>query len=75
MFNQLIGKTIVAAEQMTKENIDDDGWLKLTFSDGTHVVIVAYYGGHTGGSEDEYPTGIMLADDLSGLIPVGETNG
>lgn len=75
---ELIGKLITSAEKMRKENHDDEGWLKLSFSDGTCCVVVAGYGGYTGDSEDEYPTYLTVsfdADSLAGLIPAGEANG
>ena len=64
----LIGKTITEAEIMKMPAYDDDGWLRLTFTDGTKAVIVASYGGYTGRSEDEYPTRIDITDDEEGLV-------
>lgn len=65
----LVGKTITAATKMCREDKDDEGWLKLQFSDGTSCVVVAGYGGYTGKSEDEYPTFIYIAEDVAGLVP------
>jgi hypothetical protein len=64
-FKDLIGKTIVSATQKKLIKFDDDGFLELIFSDGTKAVIVAYYGGYTGHSEDEYPTGIAIYEKYS----------
>lgn len=68
----LTGKTISAATRMKKPEYDDEGWLRLDFTDGTHCVIVAWYGGYTGESEDEYPTSITIADNIEGLVPATE---
>jgi len=61
-FKDLIGKTIVSAEQLEHPSYDDSGWLKLTFSDNTSAVIISGYGDHTGDSSDEYPTYISIVD-------------
>lgn len=66
----IIGKTISAASLMKRDGYDDEGWLKLEFSDGTFCVVVAGYGCYTGNSNDEYPTYIDISDDISGLVPV-----
>ena len=66
----LIGKTIAEAEIMKMPAYDDEGRLRLKFTDGTQTVVVASYGGYTGNSEDEYPTYIELNDDCKGLVPV-----
>jgi hypothetical protein len=67
-FSDLEGKTIAKAEQMKLVGCDDDGYLKLTFTDGTKATIVAYYGGYTGKSEDEYPTGIAVHTETTGKL-------
>lgn len=72
-FKDIEGKTIQSAVQCKRPTNDDDGWLVLRFTDGTACTIVAYYGGYTGGSEDEYPTGIGINDNVDGLIPVSST--
>lgn len=69
-FEDLQGKTIAKATQMKKPTYDDDGWLKLEFTDGTSCVIWAGYGGYTGESEDEYPTTIGVIESDDGLEPV-----
>lgn len=69
-FQDLQGKTIAKATQMKKPKYDDDGWLKLEFTDGTSCVILAGYGGYTGESEDEYPIGIDVIESDDGLEPV-----
>ena len=66
----ITGKTIAQVTKMRKPEYDDTGWLKIDFTDGTHCVIWAGYGGWTGGSEDEYPTCIGVTDDVEGLVPV-----
>jgi hypothetical protein len=67
---ELVGKTIRSATRMKKPEYDDDGWLKLEFTDGTSCVVVAYYCGYTGKSEDEYPTGINVTEKEEGLVPL-----
>lgn len=63
-FKDLIGKTIIGATQKRLDRYDDEGYLELNFSDGTHAVIVASYGAYTGDSEDEYPTKIYIQEYL-----------
>lgn len=63
-FKDLIGKTIIGATQKRLDRYDDEGYLELNFSDGTHAVIVASYGGYTGDSEEEYPTKIYIQEYL-----------
>ena len=60
-YKVLIGKTITAARQLSFEDKDDCGFLRLDFSDGTHIVIEGGYGGYTGDSNDEYLTLIGIA--------------
>lgn len=40
----------------------------MQFSDGTKATIVAFYGGYTGESEDEYPTGIFITESYDGKL-------
>lgn len=61
-FVDLIDKTILKAKRLKLKEHDDTGYLKLDFSDGTSCVIVSCFGGYTGNSEDEYPTGIFIGD-------------
>jgi hypothetical protein len=56
----LVGKTITAAEQMVLEGYDDIGYFHLTFTDGTECVIEGGYGGYSGKSVDEYQTQINV---------------
>ncbi len=67
-YENLIGKTIVAVKQKKLIGHDDDGFLEMEFSDGTKATIVAYYGGYTGESEDEYPTGIFITERYDGKL-------
>lgn len=57
-FEHLVGKTIVSAKQKKLKDYDDKGFLELTFSDKTQVLIVSEYSSWTGDSDDEYPTDI-----------------
>jgi len=57
-FHHLIGKTITNAVEKKLKGHDDRGFLELTFSDCTQVIIASSYGGYTGKSYDEYPTTI-----------------
>lgn len=59
----LIGKTIVCVQQMKLKDYDDEGFLHLEFSDGSHRVIEGGYDGYTGESEDEYKTIIGIASN------------
>jgi hypothetical protein len=70
-FNWMVGKTVTSAQEMERTEFDDAGFLKLEFSDGTDCVIVSGYYGHTGNSEDEYPTWIKVVDGVDNLIPTG----
>lgn len=67
-YENLIGKTIVAVKQKKLIGYDDDGFLEMQFSDDTKVTIVACYGGYTGESEDEYPTGIFITERYDGKL-------
>ena len=67
--NSIKGKTIAKATFMKDKNHDDEGWLRLDFTDGTYCVIEAGYGCYTGDSADEYPTNIYILSDRSFLIP------
>lgn len=74
-YKDIIGKTIASVTEMKKPQFDDEGWLRLEFTDGTACTIVSSYGGYTGNSEDEYPTFIGITDKLEGLVPVANTGG
>jgi hypothetical protein len=72
-FGQLVGKTIVEAQQMQRIGYSDCGFLRLRFSDGTEYVIEAYYGAYDGNAIDEYPTRICVVcedEDSPKLEPV-----
>jgi len=64
----LNGKTIRAAYQMKMEKCDDDGFLRLEFTDGTRCDVIAGYGGYTGMSKDEHPTDISVDECDDSLI-------
>jgi hypothetical protein len=66
-FKDLEGKTIISAYKCAKEGYDDEGYLKLEFSDGTGCTIVAGYGRYTYESEGEYPTTIYIDNEIEGL--------
>jgi hypothetical protein len=61
-FSDLVGKTIQSAEQKQHPRYDDDGFLELTFTDGSKCLIVGTYCGYSGDSEDEYPTSIYISE-------------
>lgn len=61
---ELIGKTITGAKYQKVVNSDDEGFIELSFSDGSKTFIVAGYGGYTGGSLDEYPTYILVLPEV-----------
>ena len=72
-FKDLVGKTITSTTHMRYKDLDDIGFLKLTFSDGTHCIIESSYGGYTENSRGEYPTNISILDDPedeSELVPL-----
>lgn len=65
-FKDLIGKTIIDAKQKKHKEYDDKGYLELTFSDGSKVVIVGSYNGSwTGNSYNEFQTDIELKTDIT----------
>jgi hypothetical protein len=66
-FKDIVGKTIVGAAEMKKLQYDDQGWLKLSFSDGTDCIIWAGYGFYTGESEGEYPAILGIAKNVEDL--------
>ena len=61
-FIDLVGKTIISAKQLRIDTTDDCGFLLLEFDDGTSCYVESFYGGFTGESDDEYPTGIRIMD-------------
>ena len=69
----LVGKTVAAATRLKKPGYDDEGWLRLTFTDGTECVLVAGYGEYTGASEGEYPTHLRVTGPDDALVPVERT--
>ena len=71
-FKDIVGKTIQAATHVKRPTNDDEGWLLLEFTDGSKCVVYSFYGGYTGESEDEYPTGISITDNTDGFVPVAE---
>lgn len=71
--SELIGKTIVNTQFMKKNGYDDEAWVRLDFTDGTHCFVVSSYGSFSGESEDEYPAFIFLQNEVEGLIPTEET--
>jgi hypothetical protein len=62
-FQEMMGKTIVRARRLKLKGCDDNGFLRLDFTDGSHAVIEGGYGGYTGDSEDEYKTCIGMCGD------------
>jgi len=72
-FKDLVGKTIVSAQLMKNPKYDDEAWVRLGFSDGSHCFVVSSYGIYSGGSEDEYPAYIFLEEDVQGLVEIKET--
>ena len=69
-FRDIEGKTIRSATHVKRPATDDEGWLLLEFTDGTQCVVFSWYGGFTGNSEDEYPTGIGISGNVDGYVPV-----
>ena len=61
-FNEMVGKTIAAVKHQKLIEWDDEGFLRVEFTDGTHCTIESGYGNCTGESEDEYKTVIGIAD-------------
>lgn len=66
----IVGKTIQAATHVKRPTNDDEGWLLLEFTDGSKCVVYSWYGGYTGDSAEEYPTGISITDKTDGFVPV-----
>lgn len=64
----LNGKTIKASYQMKAAKFDDEGYLRLEFTDGTRCDVVAQHGYWTGKSEDELPTHICVDECDEALI-------
>ena len=71
-YKNLIGKTIENVSHKKLKGYDDEGYLEIKFTDGTIATVVSFYGGHTGKSEDEYPTCIYVTDQLDNLEDVVE---
>ena len=71
-FKSMIGKTILAVTQQKLIKYDDEGFLRIEFTDGTHITISGGYSKYTGGSEDEYQTtvGIVPEHRESDLINI-----
>ncbi len=67
-FSEINGKTIKSVKQVKKPLTDDNGWLLFEFTDGFKCVIKSSYGGHTGNSEEEFPTRISISDDIDGFV-------
>lgn len=63
-FNDLVGKTVASATQMKLIQYDDEGYLRLQFTDGTECMIIGGYLSYTGESEDEYPTAIGIVENI-----------
>lgn len=64
---EMIGKTITSVDFMTLKGFDDEGFLRLKFSDGTSCIILGGYKSYTGDSADEYPTYIEVLPSMKGL--------
>lgn len=76
-YKKLEGKEIKSACLLNFPNRDDLGFLKLTFTDKTSVIIESSYGGYTGNSLDEYPTYLNIIEDFRDyktLIAVKESD-
>jgi hypothetical protein len=59
--NNLIGKTIESIYKCKLKDYDDTGYLHVTFTDGTKILIESTYGNWTSQSKEEYPTGIYIS--------------
>jgi len=58
------------AIRMKHPDYSDTGWIRLTFTDGTSVDIVAGFGQWDDGkANDEYPTNITVCEINKELIP------
>lgn len=68
MLQELTGKTIASVKRMRDAKYDDEGYLRVSFTDGTEIVIVASYGEYTGNSIDEYPSKIGISHKVANLI-------
>lgn len=68
----LVGKTIAKSNLMKRPEYDDEGWLRLDFTDGTICDIMSKYGEYTGESRGEYPCFITVSDTFEGLVEVTE---
>ncbi|NJN61138.1 MAG: hypothetical protein HC795_06055 [Coleofasciculaceae cyanobacterium RL_1_1] len=67
-FKALEGKTIAKAELVRSAMQDDIGRLRLDFTDGTTLFLVAGFGNYTGESVDEYPTTLKVVANLEDYI-------
>lgn len=64
-WNDLIGKTIANIQEVMVEGYDDEGFLRIDFTDGTKCLVIAgYWGEYTGKSIDEYRTYIDISEDV-----------
>lgn len=72
----MLGKTISAVERMCdKEFTDDTGFLKISFTDNTSVVVESLYGSGGTSARCEYDTGIdvHIPDETNTIISCGES--
>ena len=62
----LIGKTISIVEKLSPDGYDEEPYLRLDFTDGTHCFVVADYGNFsdTISSRGEYPRYIDIVDSI-----------
>lgn len=56
----IVGKTIVGVSKARHPYLDDEGFVIITFSDGTKCTIVSSYHRSSYNSFDEYPTDIHI---------------
>jgi len=58
------GKTIASVKYFKYAEYDDEPFMQLNFTDGTHCIFEAGYGGWTSKSLDEYPAFIYPIDEI-----------
>lgn len=59
---EIIGKTITSVKQKKLVGYDDTGFLEISFSDNTKILVVSSYDGYSPNAYDEYPTTISICE-------------